>query len=202
MSMNSSRSTLVARLWPATTSRLPRALLLALAGSAVVALAAQVSVPMFPVPMTLQSLAVLLVGAAYGARLGALTLALYAVEGLVGLPVFAHWMSGPAYFFGPTGGYILGFVLAAGLVGYLAERGWTNGLVTSVAAMLLGAAVLYVPGLLWLANWMMGAKAMTWQAALPAAAMGGLVPFIIGDTVKSVIAGLAVPRLWNLLSRR
>jgi biotin transport system substrate-specific component len=184
---------LAERLWPSTAnSALARNLTLAIVGSALVALAAQVTVPMVPVPMTLQTLAVLLVGAAYGARLGAATLALYALEGTIGLPVFAGFAGGPAVLVGPTGGYILGFILAAGLVGYLAERGWAARPVPMMLASLLGAAVLYVPGLLWLAQF---TGAETVLAA-------GFWPFLPGDIVKAILAALAVPGAAKLLGER
>lgn len=184
---------LAERLWPQSQgSRIARDAGLAVIGSLVVAVAAQVTVPMVPVPMTLQSLAVLMVGAAYGARLGALTLALYALEGVIGLPVFHNLTGGPAVLFGPTGGYILGFVLAAGLVGLLAERGWSATTLRMTAASLAGAAVLYVPGLLWLATFTGPDKVL----AL------GLLPFLAGDAVKAVIAGLALPAAEKLLGAR
>ena len=113
------------RLWTnESSSALLRNGALAILGSLVMAAAAQVNVPMQPVPMTLQTLAVLAVGAAFGARLGAATLVLYALEAAVGLPVLAEMKGGLPVLLGPTGGYVLGFIFAAGLVGYLAERGF------------------------------------------------------------------------------
>lgn len=179
---------LASRIWPASPS-LSRNLVLAALGSLFVAAAAQVSVPMYPVPMTLQTLAVLAVGGAYGSRLGAATLALYAIEGAIGLPVFANFASGYQVIVGPTGGYIVGFILAAALVGYLVEKGWGRNVVKLCGAMLLGAAFLYVPGLLWLAQFT-GAS-QVWQA--------GLIPFIPGDIVKAVLAALAFPAAFSLL---
>ena len=186
--MNS--SLLSDRLWPVSGNALARNAVLAVVGSLIVAAAAQINVPMLPVPMTLQSLAVLAIGAAYGARLGALTLALYALEGVVGLPVFAEFKSG---FMLASFGYVLGFILAAGLVGWLAERGWDRSGVKMFAAMLLGAAVLYGPGLAWLAVWIGSfAKAVEF----------GLLPFIAGDVVKAAIAALAFPAAHALMGRR
>ena len=186
--MNS--SLLSDRLWPVSDNALARTAVLAVVGSLIVAAAAQINVPMLPVPMTLQSLAVLAIGAAYGARLGALTLALYALEGVVGLPVFAEFKSG---FMLASFGYVLGFILAAGLVGWLAERGWDRSGVKMFAAMLLGAAVLYGPGLAWLAVWIGSfAKAIEF----------GLLPFIAGDVVKAAIAALAFPAAHALMGRR
>jgi biotin transport system substrate-specific component len=144
---------------------------------------------MLPVPMTLQSLAVLVIGAAYGSRLGAATLALYALQGALGLPVFAGFKSGVML---ASFGYVLGFIAAAYVVGYLAERGWDRSPVRMFAAMMLGAAVLYVPGLIWLSAWIGAAKAVEF----------GLLPFIAGDVVKAAVAALGFPAAWALLSRR
>jgi biotin transport system substrate-specific component len=192
--MNSASPTLANHLWPvASSNHLLRAALLAILGSALVAVCAQVNVPMVPVPMTLQTLAVLTIGGAYGSRLGAATLALYALEGAVGLPVFAQFKAGPAILMGPTGGYIVGFIAAAGLVGFLAERGFDRNVVKMFAAMLLGAAVLYVPGLAWLS---------TFVGGFDKAVEYGLTPFITGDLVKAALAALAFPAAWHLLSRR
>ncbi len=163
---------------------------LAVLGSLLIAVAAQINVPMQPVPMTLQTLAVLAVGAAFGWRLGAATVALYVLEGAVGLPVFAEMKAGLAVLFGPTGGYLLGFILAAGVVGYLAQRGFDRSMPKMLLAMLAGAVALYVPGLIWLSGYVGGAgSAVTF----------GLAPFWIGDIVKAVIAALAFPTVWKLL---
>ncbi len=178
------------RIWPAQAAGRPaRIAALAVIGSLLVAVAAQVSVPMIPVPMTLQTLAVLMVGAAYGARLGAATLALYALQGALGLPVFANFMGGYAVLAGPTGGYILGFILAAGLVGYLAERGWARTPLRLLAACLAGAAVLYVPGLLWLSQFTGAAQVFA----------VGLFPFLPGDIVKAALVALALPAAQALI---
>jgi biotin transport system substrate-specific component len=191
--MNTQNPTLASRFWPATTGDALRTAVLAVLGSFAVAVAAQIQVPMLPVPMTLQTLAVLAIGAGYGARLGALTMALYALEGLAGLPVFAGLTAGPAILAGPTGGYIAGFVIAAYVTGRLAERGWDRSELTMLAAMLAGAAVLYVPGLLWLQGFVGGpAKALEF----------GLYPFVVGDLVKAGLAALAFPAVWRLLGTR
>jgi biotin transport system substrate-specific component len=175
------------RLWPDTG--LARNAVLAVLGSLAVAAAAQVNVPMIPVPMTLQTLAVLMIGAAYGSRLGAATLALYALEGAIGLPVFAEFKSGVML---ATFGYVLGFIAAAWVVGSLAERGWDRSIPKMFAAMVLGAAVLYVPGLLWLSAWIGPSGAVQY----------GLTPFLVGDVVKAAVAALGFPAAWALLGRR
>ena len=203
--MGTPNLTLVGHLWPASSVNWTRTILLAVLGSAIVALAAQVSVPMLPVPMTLQTLAVLTVGGAYGARLGAGTLALYALEGAVGLPVFANFQAGlflPTGEIIATGGYIIGFIVAAGLVGYLVEKGWGASILKLCAAMLLGAAVLYIPGLIWLAAWLGIIKGMDATSAMTVALTSGMLPFIPGDIIKAVLAALAFPAAFSLLGRK
>jgi biotin transport system substrate-specific component len=202
--------TLANRIWPQTaSSTLVRNIVLAVLGSLLVAAAAQITVPMWPVPMTLQTLAVLSIGAAYGARLGAATLGLYALEGALGLPFFAGGKSGIAdakldYFLPASSmGYVLGFIIAAWLVGKLVESGWANTLFKSAAATLAGAAVIYVPGLIWLATWASTTGIVPeGQTAVQAALAWGLYPFVFGDAVKAVIAGLAVPAAGLLFSRK
>jgi biotin transport system substrate-specific component len=204
--MNTASPTLANRLWPAASSnQLLRAVLLAVLGSALVAVCAQISIPMVPVPMTLQTLAVLTIGGAYGSRLGAATLALYAIEGAAGLPVFANFQAGlflPTGEIIATGGYIVGFVIAAGLVGWLAERGWDRSIAKMFAAMLLGAMVLYVPGLIWLTAWLVVLKGMTLGAATIVAFSSGLIPFVWGDLLKAALAAMAFPAAWLALGRR
>ena len=182
-------STLAKRLWPQTQSaELLRNLALAVFGSLLVAGAAQIKVPMIPVPMTLQTLAVLAVGTAYGARLGAATLALYAIEGAAGIPVFAQMKTGLAVIGGPTGGYIVGFIIAAALVGYLAEKNWDRSFVKMFAASILGALVLYLPGLVWLHQFANGwLQTFEW----------GLMPFVIGDLVKAALVALGFQGAWG-----
>ena len=202
-------ATLANRLWPQTqSSNLVRNLVLVVVGSLFVAGAAQISVPMWPVPMTLQTLAVLGIGAAYGARLGAATLLLYAIEGAIGLPFFAGGKSGifdaKLDYLLPSGsmGYVVGFILAAWLVGKLVESGWANSLTKSALATLMGGAILYVPGLIWLAIW--AAKTMNMDAATAtsSALSWGLYPFILGDVIKAVLAGIGVPAIANWIGRK
>jgi biotin transport system substrate-specific component len=204
-----SNSTLANHIWPqAGSSNLVRNVVLAIAGSLLVAAAAQVTVPMWPVPMTLQTLAVLGVGAAYGARLGAATLLLYAIEGAIGLPFFAGGKSGVAdakldYFLPASSmGYVVGFILAAFIVGKLFESGWANTFLKSVLATIVGAVVLYVPGLIWLAIWAAKTQGMDASAAAQAAISWGLTPFLFGDAVKAIIAGLVVPAAGLAFSRK
>ncbi len=151
---------------------------LAFVGTLVLVVSAKVEVPFYPVPMTLQTLAVLTLGALFGARLAAATVALYLGEGLVGLPVFAGAGAGPAYLVGPTGGYLVGFLLAAALVGWLAERGWTRGWLFALAAMTLGHLVIFAAGFAWLAPMLGAGKA--WAV--------GVVPFGAATVAKTLLA--------------
>ena len=193
------QSTLAAALWPATKqSAVLRAALLALAGSAFVALSAQIEVPLWPVPITGQTFAVLIVGMAFGWRLGAATLLLYMAEGAVGIPVFAKFSGGFAVLIGPTGGYIVGFVLAAAIVGYLAERGWDRNPGLTALAMLIGNVAIYLPGLPWLAIFLAGIGT---ENPVGAAISGGLTPFLLGDALKLALAACLLPVSWKLVGR-
>ena len=195
-------TTLASRLLP-IESDIIRNIVLAIAGSLIIAGAAQVSVPFWPVPMTLQTLAVLLVGGAYGARLGAATAAVYMFEGAMGLPFFAGGKSGlfdgklDYLFIAPSMGYVVGFILAAALVGYLAQKGWISSLTRMVCAAVIGSAIIYVPGLVWLGYWFVATKGMAPADAASSSIQYGLVPFIVGDVIKSVIAGFALSASWS-----
>lgn len=183
-------------------SLLTRALMV-LGGTAFIALAAQVSVPMIPVPMTLQTLAILIVGLTFGARMGALTVAAYLAEGAMGLPVFANGANGLA-FGGPTAGFLVGFVGMAWLVGFAADRG-AKGVVPVALVALLASALLYVPGVAWAmsvaevfgldaAKWGADSFSMIWTYYM--------APFLLGDAVKAVIAALVVAGGWAALKSR
>lgn len=192
------RPTLASSIWPVTESdptarRVLRLVGLALLGTAFVAACAQVQVPWWPVPFTGQTFAVLVLGMVYGARLGAGTLLLYLAVGGLGLPVYAELSSGWAVLTGTTGGYFIGFVLAAGLVGWLAERGWDRSVWLTGLAMLLGNVLIYVPGLLWLG------AVVGWDKPILA---WGLTPFLLGDAVKLVLAAAVLPYAWKLVGRR
>ena len=163
------------------------------AGSLAVALMAQLRIllPFSPVPITGQTLAVLLVGTALGPWRGGLSLALYLAEGALGLPVFAGGGAGLATLAGPTGGYLIGFVLAAALTGFLAQRGWDRRWIGAAVAMILGNVVIYALGALWLARF------VGW----PGAWLQGVAPFFIGDAIKVAIATGLLPSAWTLLRR-
>lgn len=183
-------------------SYLTRAVMV-LGGSLFIALAAQISVPMIPVPMTLQTLAILIVGLGFGARMGALTLVAYLAEGAMGLPVFANGGNGLA-FAGPTAGFLVGFVGMAWLVGFAADRG-VKGVVPTTLAALAASALLYVPGVAWAmsvagifgldtAKWGADSFSMIWTYYM--------APFLLGDAVKAVVAALVVSGGWAALKSR
>lgn len=180
-----------------------RQALLALGGAAFIAAATQISVPFFPVPMTLQTLAILIVGLSFGARLGTATLITYLGYGAMGLPVFANGMNGLA-FAGPTAGFLLGFVLMAGLAGLAADRGIAKGFVSTALVTLGLAALLYIPGIAWP---MAVASATGVEAGWVGQEIGYywtyfIAPFLIGDVVKAVIAALVVTGAWKVLTGR
>lgn len=160
-------------------------------GSLVIAWCAQIRIllPFSPVPITGQTFAVLMIGALFGARRGAVAVIAYLIEGGLGLPVFAVG-GGFSVLLGPTGGYLIGFVVAAWVVGLLAEKGWDRRAWSTVAAMVLGNMAIYAFGLLWLCC-LMGAG----RRALAV----GLYPFIAGDIVKIMLAAVVLPAGWKLL---
>lgn len=167
---------------------LARMAVLALAGSMLIAVCAHLRVPMWPVPVTMQTFAVLLIGMTYGARLGAATVLLYLVEGALGFPVFTNG-GGLVQFAGPTGGYLVGYVVAAALAGGLAQLGWSRPAFRIMLAMLLGSAVIYLFGAAWLSTIVGPEKAWTL----------GVLPFLLGDAVKAALAALLLPVAWRTL---
>lgn len=179
-------------------------LALVLAGTLFIAAAAKVTVPMVPVPISLQTLAILLVGFAFGSRLGALTVLAYLGQGALGLPVFTPTtLPGLAAFAGPTGGFLIGFVGLAWLAGYAAERGWARGAVSTAAVALAATALLYVPGVLW-------PLALAGATGLEAGWIGQnlsfywayfVAPFLLGDVLKAGLAALVVSGAWRALGK-
>lgn len=168
-------------------------LVLVVAASLVTAGAAQLELrlPWTPVPVTGQSFAVLLTGAVLGARRAFLAQCLYLLEGAAGLPVFAGGAAGIARLVGPTGGYLIAFPIAAAVTGLLAERGWDRRPVTMFLAMLSGSVVIFASGLAWLSNFVPSGTLLA----------SGLLPFIPGDIIKSLLAAGLFPALWKLLAR-
>ena len=171
-----------------------RHIVLIVAGALLVALTAQIYIPTQPVPFTGQTFGVLVVGGALGFRRGALALLLYLLIGAVGLPVFAEGDRGVSVLQGPSGGYLIGFVVAAAVVGRLAELGWDRKLGGSLAAMLIGNVIIYAIGVPWLKV----AIDVSWAEAVAL----GLTPFLLWDTVKLVVAGALFPAAWWLVGRR
>jgi biotin transport system substrate-specific component len=167
--------------------------LLVLGGAALTALLAQVEIPLWPVPITGQTLAVLLVGASLGATRSALSMVLYAVAGLVGLPVYSDHASGAAVLLGPTGGYIGGFVLAAAFTGWLAQRRFERRFLAGMLAFVAGSVVVFLVGLPWLKV----ALGLTWAQTIAS----GFTPFIVGGIVKAVIAAGVLRGAWALVDR-
>ncbi len=154
MQATAQRHTLVEALWPGQSAWLRNTILL-VAGSMLLTLSAKVNVPFYPVPMTMQTFAVLVIGAAYGWRLGTATVLFYLAQGAFGLPVFAGTPEkgiGLAYLMGPTGGYLIGFAAAAFVAGWLAERGWDRSMPGLIAAMFLGHVTIFILGTAYLGS--------------------------------------------------
>ncbi len=173
---------------------------LVLAGAGLIALAAQVAIPLpfTPVPITGQTFAVLLVGSAYGAVRGGATLLAYLAAGIAGLPFYAEGASGWDIVAGPTGGYLIGMLLASAIVGRLAERRWDRAFSSATSAMLLGSVVIYACGLPWLSHEL---GALGAPNGLEATLEAGLYPFVVGDLIKLYLAGALLPAAWKLVER-
>ena len=172
--------------------RLKQAALVVL-GIAALAIFAKIKVPMWPVPVTMGTFAVLTIGAAYGPRLGLTTILGYMIIGALGFDVFASSSAeayGLTYMMGGTGGYLVGYVLATLALGWAARAGWDRSILWMAVAMLLGNALIYIPGLLWLG------QLYGWEQPILA---WGLTPFLIGDALKLVLAALLVPAVWKLV---
>ncbi|MGB0682481.1 MAG: biotin transporter BioY [Magnetovibrionaceae bacterium] len=176
--------------------KLTRGFLIAFAGSLLIWLSAKVQIPFYPVPMTMQVFAVLGLAMALGPKLGFATIALYLAQGAMGLPVFAGTPEkgiGLAYMMQGTGGYLVGYLMAGAALGWLAARGWDRNAFTAFGAMLIGVALIYIPGLLWL-----GAL-FGWDKPILA---WGFTPFILGDLIKVALAACLLPYAWKLLGRK
>jgi len=171
--------------------RAVRYALLALAGSVLITLCTQISLPLFPVPITLQTFAVFLIGLTYGWRLGGITVALYLLEGALGLPVFSGGKGGMIVFMGPTAGYLVGFLLAATACGWFAERGFDRSYFKLFLSLLVGNILLYAPGLLWLGT------LIGWDKPV---LEYGLFPFVGGDLLKIAMVVLLLPTAWKAVN--
>jgi biotin transport system substrate-specific component len=162
---------------------------LAFVGSLLVAASAQLTVPLWPVPMTMQTFAVVLVGAAFGWRLGGATMALYLAEGAAGLPVFAGGAGSAAQLVGPTAGYLFAFVAAAAVVGWFVEKGWGKSIFLTALAMCLGTVVIFAGGIAWLSTF----------TGFERAIEVGMLPFLPGAVLKIALAVAVLPIAWKLI---
>ena len=169
---------------------------LILSGAVLTAYAAQLVIPMWPVPITAQTFAVLLVGSVLGATRGAISLIAYFSMGALGLPVFS---AATSLSFGPTFGYLIGFIAAASVVGWLSERGWHKSVRGVLGSFAIANAIIYLFGLPWLA-FVLGNLGVAND--LTAVASAGFVPFIIGDVLKMMLAAAVLPLAWKFLGRK
>ena len=156
-------------------------------GSLLLIASAKIKVPLYPVPMTLQPMAVLMIAMLFGRKLATLTVGLYIFKGIIGLPVFAFG-GGLMYLMGPTGGFILGFFISAFIVGYLADSGWGKKVSLSIISMLIGMAVIYSLGIFQLAL----------LKGFNFALLKGFYPFLLGDFYKLLLAGIITPYIWKI----
>ena len=156
-------------------------------GSLLLIASAKIKVPLYPVPMTLQPLAVLMIAMLFGRNLATLTVGLYIFKGIIGLPVFAFG-GGFMYLLGPTGGFILGFFASTFVVGYLADRGWGRKISLSIISMLIGMTIIYTLGIFQLAL----------LKGFNFALLKGFYPFLLGDFYKLLLAGIVTPYIWKI----
>lgn len=171
-----------------------RDVMLVLLGSMVIALSAQLAIPILPVPITLQPVAILLVGAALGSKRGAFAAILYLLEGLGGLPVFANASFGPGVFAGPTAGYLFAFPAAAFVAGWVSERKWGRSVRLTIVGMAVALATIHLGGWSWLAA--------VWGLGASKAFAVGVSPFLLGDVVKLAIAATALPLAQHFVGSR
>lgn len=174
-----------------------RKLLIALAGSILIAVSSKIQIPFYPVPLTMQTFVILVIGMILGWKWGGFTVTLYLLQGISGMPVFAGTPVkgiGITYMMGPTGGYLLGFLVAVIVVGYLAEKkGWDHSLILTFLAMVTGNLVIYTLGILWLGN------LIGWDK--PVLELG-VYPFLLGDLFKILLATFLIPFLWRISPRK
>jgi biotin transport system substrate-specific component len=188
---------LAAALWPNRSDGFTgalRAIVLVVAGTALLTLSAKIKLPLPYVPMTLQTLVVLLIGAAYGWRLGVATVIAYLGEGAAGLPVFAGPVGGLAPLTGPTAGYLFGFVAAAFITGWLSERGWDRSVLRLFVAMGMGHIVILAAGFAWLAFGTKLGVDKAWQV--------GVVPFVAASVIKNALGAVLIPAIRRIVDRR
>jgi biotin transport system substrate-specific component len=196
MRVAASQETLASALWPTgERASVLRAITLAAAGSILLTISAKLQVPFWPVPMTMQTMVVLVLGFTLGPVLGGASVLLYLAEGMLGLPVFAGTPEkgiGLAYMAGPTGGYLAGFLVATLVLGALAERGWGRRPITALAGLLVGDVLIYGCGVTWLS------VLLGWEEAVAF----GIVPFLAGEGLKVALAAALLPLSWRVAQRR
>jgi biotin transport system substrate-specific component len=177
-------------------------IILIAAGTALTSILAQIAIPLWPVPITGQTFAVLFVGATLGVTRAALSMLLYLVIGVAGLPVFASHASGSLFVL-PSGGFIVGFIFAAALVGWLSQREWDRKWLRTLVAFVLGTLVMYAFGLPWLFAELNAYPTATLvkyfgtSNVVTATLQGGLYPFLIGDALKAIFAAVLLPVVWH-----
>jgi biotin transport system substrate-specific component len=188
---------LAAVVWPDRAegfSGVLRTVILVALGTALLTLSAKINLPLPFVPMTLQTLVVLVIGAAYGWRLGGTTVIVYLAEGAIGLPVFAGPVGGLAPLLGPTAGYLVGFVAAVVVTGWLSERGWDRSVPLLFVAMGAGHIIILAAGFAWLAFGMKLGFEKAWLV--------GIAPFIAASVIKNALGAALVPAIRRTLDRR
>lgn len=197
MSLVANKEILILQAVPAgSLNTWTRYFLIVFLGSCLIAVSSKVQVPFYPVPMTLQTMVVLMLGMALGWRLAGATILLYLAEGASGLPVFAGTPDkgiGLAYMMGSTGGYLFGFLVAATVCGWLAERGWGHNFIGTATCMVIGNSLIYMFGISWLG------VILGWDKPLLA---WGIFPFLWGDLLKIILAAIAMPLAWKIIVKR
>ena len=197
MSLVANKETLIVHVFPADRlNKWVRYLLIVILGSFLIAFSSKLQVPFYPVPMTLQTMVVLMLGMALGWRLAGATVLLYLAEGALGLPVFAGTPEkgiGFSYMLGSTGGYLFGFLVAATVCGWLAERGWGHNFIATAACMFIGNFLIYMFGVTWLG------AVFGWDKPLLS---WGVLPFLWGDLLKIILAATILPLAWKMIAKR
>ncbi len=178
---------LFSRLWASTQPSLQRKIMLILFGSVLLAISAKISIPLHPIPITMQPLAVLFIGMTYGWRLAGATVVAYVLEGVCGLPVFAEAYAGPAIFLDPTAGYLIGFLPGAMLSGYLVEKGWGRSILSTAFAGFAGLMLIYIAGL----------STLSFYLGFNKALILGVKPFLLLDLLKVLLLASIIPLFWR-----
>ena len=192
--VSSAYPTLAQTLWQGNDVKL-RNIILIVAGSLALWISAKIQVPFYPVPMTMQTFVVLVIGMSFGWKLGVSTVLLYLIEGSLGLPVFAGTPEkgiGIAYMVGPTGGYLFGFAISAGFLGWLSSKGWDRNVFLTLAAMILGTTIIFTFGIIWLG------AVIGWEKPILEI---GIFPFIPAEVFKIALATAILPLIWKRLSK-